>query len=567
MADNLLHGVDRLTEYIKMFSKVRESGLAENEKTLMASVNEINRILMQYSTPQKNGDYLQINTQDLYKLQLNYDISIATAVAVMAKENPNKVQKRFQVIAKQIYDLLIQDNDIIHDLRPIPGMVLPAMVRNARSKILRLDNTELQTVGANNSTRIPIEYVDDSGVTQQGFFTEGHNVTTNINAMLSLFAKRQLDRGTRYPDVFKKIMGLEKSTSFTNANLVHRNPQTSLRALDLLLSSLNISAAEKQLYMENDDFKTEIKTFYRRFVKYQTLCEKYSSVNTNATKGSGIETRNNAMYDVAGLIGVPSIIAKSESMIVEINGKKVCGTFMATAEGSDMEHPTEDDPMVKWQMNGGTNPSATTYDVSPEAIKQLMQMDALDYICGNEDRHPGNMFYKFDTSDPLRPVLIGVTGIDNDQSFESNPTTSPYFTPAQDIRFLDRITAQKICELTKEQLALTLNGQELGENEVNKAWERCQELQRLIAQGMQDYTDEDDLYTRKPTSSIRVLSDEQIAQLDYNKLLSVSGGFCGVTKVSIAGSGIVERHRQNETRQESERRTITYNRAQIIRNP
>lgn len=568
MVDNILHGADRLTEYIKMFGKVSEPQLGENDKLLMSSVNELNRILMRYSTPQANGDYPQINTQDLYKLQLNYDIAIATAVVVMSKENPNSVQKRFQVIARQIYDLLIQDNYIIHDLRPIPGMVLPAMVRNARSKILRLNNEELSTVGAVNSTRIPIEYIDESGNTQRGFFTEGHNVTTDINAALSMFAKRQLERGTRYPNVYKKIMGLENAGSFSNANLNHSNPQTALRALDLVLNSLNILDDEKQLYMENDDFIAEIKSFSSRFKKYQTLCEKYSSANTNATSGSGIETRNNAMYDVAGLIGATNIIAKSESMIVEINGKKVCGTFMVAAQGSDMEHPAKDDPMVRWQLNGDTNSGTTTYDVSPEAIKQLMQMDALDYICGNSDRHPGNMFYKFDTSDPMRPVLIGITGIDNDQSFEKNPATSPYFTQAKEIRFLDRITAQKICELTKEQLTLTLNGQELGENEINEAWVRCQEIQTLIAQGMQDYTDEDDLYTRKSTPSIRVLSDEQIKQLDYNRLLSLSSGFCGITKVNMAGSGIVVRHQElSRANSSSENRELTYNHAEIIRNP
>ena len=42
-------------------------------------------------------------------------------------------------------------------------------------------------------------------------------------------------------------------------------------------------------------------------------------------------------------------------------------------------------------------------------------MQIIDYICLNTDRHGANMMYHFSNDNP--PKFLGVTGIDNDNSF------------------------------------------------------------------------------------------------------------------------------------------------------
>ena len=122
------------------------------------------------------------------------------------------------------------------------------------------------------------------------------------------------------------------------------------------------------------------------------------------------------MTDVAKMLGCQNLIAKSIPMKVEINGKTVEGVFMEAAEGSDIDNLKVNDPLMK--------ATEKSFD-SKDALQQLADLQVLDFICGNTDRHMGNLFYKFKKNPKGEVKFVGVQGIDNDCAFGRIKITPP----------------------------------------------------------------------------------------------------------------------------------------------
>lgn len=52
---------------------------------------------------------------------------------------------------------------------------------------------------------------------------------------------------------------------------------------------------------------------------------------------------------------------------------------------------------------------------SKGCFKQIADLQALDFLCGNVDRHDGN--FSFQISKDRPPRVLGIKGFDNDTSF------------------------------------------------------------------------------------------------------------------------------------------------------
>jgi hypothetical protein len=213
---------------------------------------------------------------------------------------------------------------------------------------------------------------------------------------------------------------------------------------------------------------------------YITYIEEELYLHTDAD--ANIDKRNAAMSAVTSLVGKPNLLAKSETMILMQNGKAVSGTFMENAVGKDAFHLSEDDPMREYDGD--------VYD-NHEVFADIAAMQALDYICGNIDRHEGNMFYQFGDVNG-KTKLIGITGIDNDLSFGLTPATTKknvgnvWIQPEQ-FGVLDAATAQRILAIEKSTLQSTLSGYRLSLKEINAAWERTAHLQEKIIEGLEHF--------------------------------------------------------------------------------
>lgn len=58
-------------------------------------------------------------------------------------------------------------------------------------------------------------------------------------------------------------------------------------------------------------------------------------------------------------------------------------------------------------------------------LKSLVDIQILDFVCMNIDRHLGNMMFQFEGEGTKNPRFVGVQGIDNDLSFSYKKTLSP----------------------------------------------------------------------------------------------------------------------------------------------
>lgn len=121
--------------------------------------------------------------------------------------------------------------------------------------------------------------------------------------------------------------------------------------------------------------------------------------------GGRLDNRNAAMSAVADLLGMPSVVARAKPMrIIDKDGNVIEGTFMEAAKGMDPENlPPE----------AANIPRDALKNTDGKGFQDIANLQVLDYLCGNYDRHYANMFYQFDRNGKL----IGVQGIDNDGAF------------------------------------------------------------------------------------------------------------------------------------------------------
>ena len=99
------------------------------------------------------------------------------------------------------------------------------------------------------------------------------------------------------------------------------------------------------------------------------------------------------------------VLADSHKVTIKKDDGVFDGIFMENADGTDFIALKSDDKRLKIKESEFNN---------RELLKSIADLQILDYICGNVDRHVGNMFIKFDNTNSK---IIGVTGIDNDSSF------------------------------------------------------------------------------------------------------------------------------------------------------
>ena len=115
-------------------------------------------------------------------------------------------------------------------------------------------------------------------------------------------------------------------------------------------------------------------------------------------QGGTIDKRNVAMSKVSDQLGVVNVIAQSRNAEVLMDGKLVEGVFMDNARGITFTKIKADDPAA--------NLKSAVFDGSM-ALRDLAELQILDYICLNIDRHNENMLFEFS---PDGKQCIGVQG-------------------------------------------------------------------------------------------------------------------------------------------------------------
>ena len=233
----------------------------------------------------------------------------------------------------------------------------------------------------------------------------------------------------------------------------------------------------------------------------------YAHNTGNISYGSRVDNRNAAMSAVADLLGMPNVIARSKPMrVIDKDGNVIEGTFMEAAKGYDVENLPEEAARI--------TPDALK-NTDGKAFKDLANLQVLDYICGNYDRHYANMFYRFDANGKL----CGIQGIDNDGSFgvigaaELKDTHKNYFhlVNLSNIKAIPKETAKRIKALDESALKYMLRGYGLSEEELKAAGLRLSYMKQAITRVEQTIREK-----KKPT--IRLMSDSDFKKATIETL-------------------------------------------------
>jgi len=120
--------------------------------------------------------------------------------------------------------------------------------------------------------------------------------------------------------------------------------------------------------------------------------------------GNPLSCRNVATSRVVSLFGLNDTVAPSQMVVIKQKGEPdQYGTAMRKAEGKPIEKFPQE------QLANAT--------VSPQAVRQLSNLQVLDYICGQIDRHQGNFMLQSRETEDGSLHFTGITAFDNDMAF------------------------------------------------------------------------------------------------------------------------------------------------------
>ena len=387
---------------------------------------------------------------------------------------------------KKLSAILSKDMDEIRVYDPAKGLkTLPTLLENSRTETLDISNETLNIAHGAQSQRIPMSMVDESGNVVSGFFTKAaYNDPVKVvgDILEKSSAKATTPEGKR---MIKNLllnymqtrdnggMGFTDRAKYAGAMLNEiAEPDTNWK----VISEERVINLLKLVYQKNEKEitalcgKKVIQDMKKALIK--PMVPVIVNDSLDIPENARLDSRNVGMSLVADLLGMSDIICRSRSMKLKAkDGTIVEGTFMENAKGVAGSYPG----------NIGFRPNNNTLSGgSGMGLKSLADLQVLDYICGNVDRHSGNMFYQFEDR-----KLVGVQGIDNDSSFPANSyyETNEFMkmVAPKNMLVMSKETADKILELKPGQIIFALRGK-IEEAAIDKAVQRFKNMKDAIRQ-------------------------------------------------------------------------------------
>ena len=246
-------------------------------------------------------------------------------------------------------------------------------------------------------------------------------------------------------------------------------PEEDMQHLPRLIKSISF-LTEKDFEGVSREGKPILKHFTKRYKQLDTNIGLFSMLNLYDKGGKiNLSRRNVATSRIASLLELEGLIAESQTAEVydQASGETIHGNLMNQAEGKEYDD-------VKNNLK--------ERKIKPSFLREITNLQVLDMLCGQIDRHSGNMMYKVDTEGNI----TGVQGIDNDASFglntdPKNRGASVFDSSNEEmlIPYMDAGLANRIIQLDGRMLRYVLIDL-LKEDEINMAIKRLEGLQKGI---------------------------------------------------------------------------------------
>ena len=246
-------------------------------------------------------------------------------------------------------------------------------------------------------------------------------------------------------------------------------PEEDMQHLPRLIQSISF-LTEKDFEGVSREGKPILKHFTKRYKQLDTNIGLFSMLNLYDKGGKiNLSRRNVATSRIASLLELEGLIAESKTADIydQTSGETIHGNLMNQAEGKEYNDV----------MN-----NLKERKIKPSFIREITNLQVLDMLCGQIDRHSGNMMYKVDTEGNI----TGVQGIDNDASFglhtDPKKRGANVFDSSNEemlIPYMDAGLANRIIQLDGKMLRYVLIDL-LKEDEINMAIKRLEGLQKGI---------------------------------------------------------------------------------------
>ncbi len=547
MPNQNLKYLDWLKEYQKSF-QVKEpfhsAGAQYAFEALQRSLTELSTYTEYFQTPDDEGNYPLVQEKHIDELiekfqNVSRDISAfrreANSSTFQKEHIDNSLEKTQAEIFSKLEPLIAGDMQTLITAKSQGGVELPLGEMLWQGKVREVEYSgEIKTVGMAMSQRIPMEITDAKGNPTKGFFTAESSIDIDLHKKLKSVIEKEAAGNDTWKAFFQKMY----KYTYENQNpyLVKR-----FHSIKKLMEGQSDLGDIMGLAMQGFPLTPEEKKLMKdpRFCAAGCRCiagmaEEKNNVDNLTVRGynkGNIDRRNSAMTAVANLMGVSDEIAPSYSVKVNINGNIATGTFMGMAKGVDLVHLESNSPLLN-EMDGMSLEN-------PEYLKSLSNLQALDFICGNSDRHRLNMFYRYDDSNP--PKMIGVHGIDNDFSFCTLYDERTHMVPLDKLGFVTESTAKRIMSMTPGTLSVLLESYGLSKEEIDAANNRFSKLQEKLVEGKMYYADKDiDTFE---AGHIKIVKDEDLPKVSlYGSLSGLGHNLFATAADALANAANMDRY-------------------------
>ncbi len=412
-----------------------------------------------------------------------------------------------------VREVLGRDLQHLHSVQRHGNETLPDLIEEARTHVHDVSGQALELSGGQMSSRIAVTVPGENGDVR-GFFTE--SVSTNREGEIERIRRETLEKHPELAEVLANTQ-LQNHTIVFSLNRIESNRMVGRN--DVLQEWLEQVIPDRAVRKRLAKDGAMLSAFVSFIEQYETLGRKYDTYDANKLgENDRIDQRNCAMSAIADLMGMQDLLAHAEPVQITFtkDGREqtLTGSFMHFAEGEDV--------MRQIPGQGLLNVDAPVDGDTASVKKQLADLQVLDYICGNVDRHNANLFYQLDESDPQHPRVVGIQGIDNDASFTTytKPADFARMPAPSHMQAIRSQTAAVVEGLDRDILKTMLRNYNLTEAQLDAVWTRTQNLQNAIRDGREFYRDEpEDVFK---VDHLRVMDDDAFERVSLERLVNTN---------------------------------------------
>ena len=510
------------TAYEDLFDlwNTTKNRLDYNQKTAEILKQDMERLLsevqLHYIRRNGSGSCLPMTDNEYKKLTHLYGECVKDVTRL--KEKGGRLAEY-----EQLSYLLAQNNNQLKGVSPGKLSPLANVIHGFYTPTIDFQDTHSDSVSGAMSSREAVEYIDENGELHQGFFTAEFSETNAIDDMKGILEHYQ-NKYPQYDIYFAELFG--KSEKFKPFQLAAIDFKKKIQnAMDRYI--------DKALWIQeedraNENFRAILKELA---VDVEKIRNRHAVLSSSGIKqGDEIAKRSSAMSDVARTLGFPDLLVNSRRVKVKREGREITGVMM------DAAGPNTADPAYLV----GTDPF---YQVDPgqfnskAMLSSLADLQILDYLCANTDRHANNFFFQQDFSDPANPKLLGVQGIDNDNSFGALSSGGVMrLAKPENLKIITTKMAAAVESMTSQDLEELLKPYQFSKGQVNTASVRLAQLQDMIKKGREnDKLDIENGKLINQEGSIHIVKEDEWNQLTLKSLIPApeDKGFDPVTKKHI----------------------------------